>query len=144
MGYHDNLPPGVSVGMIPGNRPEDEAWEREVERWTPIAVIEVCSAANGSCEHAEWAMCPVCDGEGIDDIEGLRACPACGGEGDTFHRCSLNVWTAGIGVSPEQVIEKNLPYEVHNLTDCPTIAQDINDAVIEAAYGRQEDYRDDE
>lgn len=24
----DNLPPGVTVGMIPGNRPEDEAWER--------------------------------------------------------------------------------------------------------------------
>ena len=23
-----NLPPGVSVGMIPGNRPEDEWWEK--------------------------------------------------------------------------------------------------------------------
>ena len=27
-----NLPPGVSVSDIPGNRPEDEAWERLIER----------------------------------------------------------------------------------------------------------------
>ena len=26
-----NFPPGVTVNMIPGNRPEDEAWERWVE-----------------------------------------------------------------------------------------------------------------
>lgn len=27
-----NLPPGVSVSDIPGNRPEDEAWERLMDR----------------------------------------------------------------------------------------------------------------
>lgn len=27
-----NLPPGVTVGMIPGNRPEDMAWETAMER----------------------------------------------------------------------------------------------------------------
>ena len=26
-----NLPPGVTVGMIPGNRPEDEAWEAAID-----------------------------------------------------------------------------------------------------------------
>jgi hypothetical protein len=28
MGRNDNLPPGVSLNMIPGNRPEDEADEK--------------------------------------------------------------------------------------------------------------------
>jgi hypothetical protein len=30
-----NLPPGVSVWMIPGNRPEDEAWETFAEQFLP-------------------------------------------------------------------------------------------------------------
>lgn len=28
-----NLPPGVTTSMIPGNRPEDELWEREAEKF---------------------------------------------------------------------------------------------------------------
>ena len=27
-----NLPPGVSVSDIPGNRPEDEAWEKLIDK----------------------------------------------------------------------------------------------------------------
>lgn len=38
-----NLPPGVSVSMIPGCRPEDEAWERWIEgapdNWTIAAAL---------------------------------------------------------------------------------------------------------
>lgn len=32
-----NLPPGVTVSMIPGNRPEDEEWERLIELPEPKA-----------------------------------------------------------------------------------------------------------
>lgn len=27
-----DLPPGVTAGMIPGNRPEDEAWEKLLDQ----------------------------------------------------------------------------------------------------------------
>ena len=29
--YYSNLPPGVTTNMLPGNRPEDVAWERACE-----------------------------------------------------------------------------------------------------------------
>lgn len=32
MGKHDNLPPGVTVGMLPGNTSNDAAWEK-FEDW---------------------------------------------------------------------------------------------------------------
>jgi hypothetical protein len=32
MGKHDNLPPGVTVGMLPGNTSNDVAWEK-FEEW---------------------------------------------------------------------------------------------------------------
>ena len=34
-----NLPPGVTEGMIPGNRPEDEAWERYWDSDRPANVL---------------------------------------------------------------------------------------------------------
>jgi hypothetical protein len=135
MGYHDNLPPGVSVSDIPGNRPEDIAWDREAARWfdEPSRVIEVCERERDCCWHAEWIPCPVCGGTGE---RGGYVCERCGGEGDIFDRCSLKVWRA----APHEVP----PYEVRDATDCPTIARMIDDAATDAIYGPKEDYRDDE
>jgi hypothetical protein len=36
-----NLPPGVTVNMIPGNRPEDLMWERMVDRVYLMTVTEL-------------------------------------------------------------------------------------------------------
>jgi hypothetical protein len=44
---NSNLPPGVSLGMIPGNRPEDEAWEAlQVAIWEGLAAKGLDDAAN--------------------------------------------------------------------------------------------------
>lgn len=46
-----NLPPGVTVGMIPGNRPEDAAWEA-AEEWA----LEKLSEANLSLDEYRRAI----------------------------------------------------------------------------------------
>lgn len=38
-----NLPPGVTVGMIPGNRPEDTEWE-EFGEWALEQFVDLSSA----------------------------------------------------------------------------------------------------
>ena len=35
-----NLPPGVTDNMIPGDRPEDIAWEEFYEKWLPDVLAE--------------------------------------------------------------------------------------------------------
>jgi len=45
-----NLPPGVTEAMIPGNRPEDEEWERLYDY-----IDEVCAAHNINPKEAK--MC---------------------------------------------------------------------------------------
>lgn len=56
-----NLPPGVTESMIPGNRPEDEAWEKflddlneklgdtEPEAW--YAIVDMGIAAYEAMQH---------------------------------------------------------------------------------------------
>jgi len=46
-----NLPPGCEVWHIPGNRPEDVAWDEAVEALTEAQVVEWCTEARHDCAH---------------------------------------------------------------------------------------------
>lgn len=48
-----NLPPGVTEGMIPGNRPEDWAWERLHEAINRDAAERKMSDIDA---YAAWSM----------------------------------------------------------------------------------------
>lgn len=50
-----NLPPGVSVWMIPGNRPEDEAWERFLGVFDKVCENERIEIPEESYD-ADWFM----------------------------------------------------------------------------------------
>lgn len=51
-----NLPPGVSVGMIPGNRPEDEAWEKFLTAFDAECEKQKVEIPE-ECYDAHWFMC---------------------------------------------------------------------------------------
>lgn len=46
-----NLPPGVNISDIPGNRPEDEIWEKEVDKFCSNCLQN--AECNGSIEDCE-------------------------------------------------------------------------------------------
>ena len=53
-----NLPPGVTDSMIPGNRPEDVAWEKFIESDEPWDICAGCEdAASDFCMMLDCDQC---------------------------------------------------------------------------------------
>jgi hypothetical protein len=49
-----NLPPGVNVSDIPGNRPEDEIWEKESNKFcVDCPNNKICNKSITECERSE-------------------------------------------------------------------------------------------
>lgn len=55
------LPPGVSERDIPGNRPEDEAWEHAVDK-AMLEIVDVCDKHIHECENARFEDAQVTPG----------------------------------------------------------------------------------
>lgn len=84
------LPPGVEHNMIPGDRPEDVAWEAAAESVSAYDVLEACKKVRGyACIHADWLECPECSGTGLSP-EGTD-CNKCEGNGDIFNGCDARI-----------------------------------------------------
>lgn len=104
MGRNDNLPPGVSVGMLPGNTSNDAAWEK-FEDW---ALTEL-STGDLTVEEAYMAVraglatvnalrkdISMMIGEARQDerVSGLMEQGSCHeAANDLFHK----LWTANVG-----------------------------------------------
>jgi len=84
------LPPGVELSDIPGNRPEDVAWEIATEQVTSEAVAEACKARVNGCSKADWIECTLCEGNGYSPETG-DDCNRCAGECVEFNGCSAGI-----------------------------------------------------
>lgn len=48
-----DYPPGVSESMIPGNRPQDIAWENAIER-AMNEMVDICQCNYEVCDFSQW------------------------------------------------------------------------------------------
>lgn len=70
-----NLPPGVTVSMIPGNRPEDVLAEAIAEGWRPRCSKCGAFLRLGQCEYREYR-----DSAGVLIGVEYKTCAKCGHE----------------------------------------------------------------
>jgi hypothetical protein len=131
------LPPGVEYSHLPGNRPEDVAWDNAVDALTDEDVADACTENWLLCAKAQEAVCLRCAGRGHEwpyDNEpdaGLDTCPVCEGRGTVWAGCDLKVLVVGRKLGPGDV------------TDCPHVAAIVEGRVEDALHGGPEYEPDD-